>query len=175
MLNSIMEVKSVGTFPVILVKVATPPLPPKQSWILSKMDGNECFFGQNIASGSGGDHRMNPKPIKKIVFRSRVLPNNYMKGLFRAVTSDFVLHWNFWAGWLIYHPSFYCLSLSAMPRLIFRHVNFFAFLRWNSTRNAKLTSQNSDENSKNRPLNTNNPSTVCERNKMRPCKNFRRI
>ena len=68
MLNSIMEVKSVGTFPVILVKVATPPLPPKQSWILSKMDGNECFFGQSIAGGGGGGvggRQHEPKADKK--------------------------------------------------------------------------------------------------------------
>ena len=47
-------VKSVGTFPVILVKLVTPPLPPQTKLILSTMGGNECFFGHNIAGGSGG-------------------------------------------------------------------------------------------------------------------------
>ena len=49
------EVKSVGTFPVILLKLATPPLPPPNKvefgakWV--KMS---AFFGHNIAVGSGG-------------------------------------------------------------------------------------------------------------------------
>ena len=45
-----MEVKSVGTSPVILLKLATPPLPP----------------GHNIARGGGGDDGMNPKPNKNL-------------------------------------------------------------------------------------------------------------
>ena len=39
-----MEVKSVGTFPVILVKLVTPPLPLQTKLILSTMGGNECFL-----------------------------------------------------------------------------------------------------------------------------------
>ena len=60
-----MKVTSVGTFPVILVKLATPPLTIKQSWIFSKMGGNESFFGHNIARGSG-DEKMKPKPIQEL-------------------------------------------------------------------------------------------------------------
>ena len=67
-----MEVKSVGTFPVILVKLVTLPFHPKQSWILNTMGGNESFFGHNIpvgggGGGKGGDMRTmgwTPKPIK---------------------------------------------------------------------------------------------------------------
>ena len=50
-----MEVKSVGTFPVILLKPVTPPLPPPNKvefgakWV--KMS---AFFGHNIARESGG-------------------------------------------------------------------------------------------------------------------------
>ena len=61
-----MEVKSVGTFSVILVK------------------------GHNIARGRGWDWEddgMSPDPIKKIVIRSRVLCNNYLEGLFHTVPS----------------------------------------------------------------------------------------
>ena len=48
-----MEVKSVRTFPVILVKLATPPLPPQtklnfeQTWA-----ERSAFFGYKIAGGS---------------------------------------------------------------------------------------------------------------------------
>ena len=55
-LVSTMEVKRVGTFPVILVKLVTPapaPPPPPPQLILSTMGGNVCFFGHNIAGGSG--------------------------------------------------------------------------------------------------------------------------
>ena len=50
-----MKVKSVRTFAVILVKLATPPLPPKtklnfeQNWA-----ERGAFFGHKIAGGSGG-------------------------------------------------------------------------------------------------------------------------
>ena len=82
MLNSIMEVKSVGTFPVILVKVATPPLPPKQSWILSKMDGNECFFSQNIASGRGGTTGWTQSRLKKLFLGAESYLTITWKGFF---------------------------------------------------------------------------------------------
>ena len=92
-----MEVKSVGTFPLILLKLALAPPPPppppshpKQSWIWSKMGENECFFCHNIARGGGGlgNDGMNPKPNKKIVLRSRVLRNNCLEGLFHTVPSS---------------------------------------------------------------------------------------
>ena len=85
-----MKVKSVRTFAVILVKLATPPLPPKtklnfeQNWA-----ERGAFFGHKIAGGSGGDDGLNPK----IVIWSRVLRSNYLKELFRTVPSSFVLHW----------------------------------------------------------------------------------
>ena len=50
-----MEVKSVRTFPVILVKLATPPLSPQtklnfeQNWA-----ERSAFFGHKIAGGSEG-------------------------------------------------------------------------------------------------------------------------
>ena len=48
--GSTMEVKSVGTFPVILVKLVTPPLPPK-----TKLNFEQNFWGGlNIAGGGGG-------------------------------------------------------------------------------------------------------------------------
>ena len=39
-----MEVKSVRTVLVILIKVATPPLPLQTKFIWRKMGANECFF-----------------------------------------------------------------------------------------------------------------------------------
>ena len=49
------------------------------------MGRNECFFGYNIAGRRGKgrgwrDEGVNPKPLKKIVIRSRVPRNNYLKG-----------------------------------------------------------------------------------------------
>ena len=52
-----MKVASVGTFPVILVKLATPPLTIKQSLIFRKMGENESIFGHKIARGSRGTKR----------------------------------------------------------------------------------------------------------------------
>ena len=57
-----MEVKSVGTFPVILLKPATPPLPPHRKLNLEQ----KCFFWPQHCWGSGGDDEMNPKPNKKL-------------------------------------------------------------------------------------------------------------
>ena len=59
-----MDVRSVGTFSVILVKVVTPPFPPQTKLTFEQMGGNECFFGHNIAGGSGG-MRDEPKADKK--------------------------------------------------------------------------------------------------------------
>ena len=45
------------------------PPPPKQNWILSKLGGNECFFGHNIAGGGGwgsGGKTDEPKADKKL-------------------------------------------------------------------------------------------------------------
>ena len=92
-----MEVKSVGTFPVLLLKLATPSLPPPNKvgfgakWV--KMS---AFFGHNIARGSRGGggrgRRDEPKAAQKIVLRSRVLRIYCLEGLFHTVPSSFVLH-----------------------------------------------------------------------------------
>ena len=52
-IQTTMEVKSVGTFSVILVKVVTPPLPPQTKLNFEQMGGIDCFFGHNIAGGGG--------------------------------------------------------------------------------------------------------------------------
>ena len=87
-----MEVKSVGTFPVILLKLATPPLPPQQSWIWSKMDENECFFGHNIARGSGGTTGWTQSRTKKLSLGAGFYVTIAWKGFFHTVPSSFVLH-----------------------------------------------------------------------------------
>ena len=60
-----MEVKSVGTFPVILVKLVTPPLPPK-----TKLNFKQKFLGAKTLLGGGSgevaDEGMNLEPIKKL-------------------------------------------------------------------------------------------------------------
>ena len=64
-----MEVKSVRTFPVILVKLVTPPLPPQTKLSLSTMGGNECLFWPQHCrggGGGGGEEGRNPKQIKKL-------------------------------------------------------------------------------------------------------------
>ena len=82
--GSTMEVKSVGTFPVILVKLVTPPLPPK-----TKLNFEQNFLGAKTLLGGGGRgsgevgyEGMNLEPIKKIVVGSRVLSNNNLEGFF---------------------------------------------------------------------------------------------
>ena len=77
---------------VFLVKLTTLPSHPKQSWILSKMDGKEWLFDHNIAGGggvSGGTTGWTQS--QKIVIRSRVLCNIYLERLFHTVPSSFVL------------------------------------------------------------------------------------
>ena len=70
-----MEVKSFGTFPVILVKLATPPLPPQTK--LNFEQNAESFAGAGCVWGGGGGavggRREEPKTDAKIVIRSRVL------------------------------------------------------------------------------------------------------
>ena len=61
-----MEVKIVGTFPVILLKLATPPLPPQTKLNFAQMGGNECFIWLKHCWGDWGDDGMNPKPNKKL-------------------------------------------------------------------------------------------------------------
>ena len=112
-----MEVKSVGTFPLILLKLATPSPPPTPNKVEfgAKWVNLSAFFCQNIARGSGGgggggggkDDGMNPKPNKTIVLRSRILRNYCLEGLLHTVPSSFVLHWRFSAT-IVFH--FYCDS-----------------------------------------------------------------
>ena len=67
------EVQSVGTFPLILVKLANPTFPPQKSSILNKMDGNESFLATTLLGGIGGQ-RDEPKADQKIVIRSLMSP-----------------------------------------------------------------------------------------------------
>ena len=95
--NKILSWREVlAPFPVILLKLATPLVPshPKQSWILPKVGGNEwVFFYPNIAGESWGRGRRDePKAEQKMVIRSRLLPNNYLEGLFHTAPSSFVFH-----------------------------------------------------------------------------------
>ena len=68
-----MEVKSVGTSPVKLLKIATPPLPPQTKLNLEQNGWNWVLFlattllgevGGGGGGGGGGDDGMNPKPNK---------------------------------------------------------------------------------------------------------------
>ena len=89
-----MEVKSVGTFPVILLKLATPPLPPQTKLNLEQNGWNwVLFFGHNIARGRGGGGTTRwTQSRTKNVLRSRILRNYCLQGLFHTVPSSFVLH-----------------------------------------------------------------------------------
>ena len=66
--KTIMEVKSVGTFPVILLKLATPPLSPQTKLNLEQNGWNWALFLVTtlLGEGGGGDDAMNPKPNKKM-------------------------------------------------------------------------------------------------------------
>ena len=84
------EVKSVGTFPVILVKLATPPLPP---YAKLNLGWKWVLFRPNVAGvGEWGKPLDEPKANQKIVIRSRVLCNNYLEGFFHTVPSSLGLH-----------------------------------------------------------------------------------
>ena len=69
----------------------SPPTPNKVEF-RAKWVKMSAFFGHNIARGSGGTNGMNPKPNN---YRSRVLRNNCLEGLFLTVPSSFVLHCSF--------------------------------------------------------------------------------
>ena len=71
-----MEVKSFGTFPVILVKLATPLLPPQ-----TKLNFEQSGWNHLLGGGGGrvGGRREEPKTDQKIVISSRVLCNNYLE------------------------------------------------------------------------------------------------
>ena len=71
-----MVVESVGSFPVILVKIATSLLAPQIMLNFSKMDGIKTFCGLNIfrvcvgGEGGGGSEWDEPKADQKIVISS---------------------------------------------------------------------------------------------------------
>ena len=81
-------VKSVGTFPVILVKLVTPPLPPQTKLILSTMGGNECFFWPQHCWREWGDDGMNPRQIENCHQEQSAICNR----LFHTVPSSLVPH-----------------------------------------------------------------------------------
>ena len=77
---------------------------PKQSWIFSKISGNECFFGLNITGDWGDDVLMSFTFLKelkadhKIAVRSRVLRYYVItwKGFFtqsQVLSSSIVWNW----------------------------------------------------------------------------------
>ena len=88
-----MKVDSVGTFSVILVKVATPPLPPKQSWILG---GNDCIFGLNIARGKRATTGWAQSRSKKCHFCSVVRLDCRLRNCFWAMQGN-----RKWGGFLL--------------------------------------------------------------------------
>ena len=90
-----MEVKSVGTFPVILLKLVTLPLPP-QTKLNLEQNGWKCvLFLATTLLGEVGGRRDKTQSRTKIVLRSRVLRNNCLEGLFHTVWSSFDLHWSY--------------------------------------------------------------------------------
>ena len=107
-------VKSVGTFSVTLVKLATPPLPPQTKLNFEHHEWKRLLFlattwlGGGGGGGGWGDDRMNPKPIKKMSIVAESYVTITWKG---SVPSCFVLH---------------CGLLSAVCRLYpFIHLNLF--------------------------------------------------
>ena len=77
-----MEVKSVGTFPVILLKLVTPPLPPQTKLNLEQNGQKWVLFMATTLLGEVEGRRDEPKAKQKIVLRSRVVHNNCLEGLF---------------------------------------------------------------------------------------------
>ena len=72
--------------------------PPQTKLNFEQIGGMTAFSGHNIAGGEWRDDGMNPKKIKKIVIRSRVLHNNHLERLnFHTVPNSliFVLHGRF--------------------------------------------------------------------------------
>ena len=103
-----MEVKSVGTFPVILLKLATPPLPPQTKLDLEQNGWKWVLFLATTLLGEVGRRRDEPKAEQKIVLRSRVVHNNCLEGLFtqsQVLLSSIV--WNLFRAikWIFRHLS----------------------------------------------------------------------
>ena len=62
---TIMEVKSVGTFPVILLKLATPPLPPPNKVEFGAKWVRMSAFLATTLLGGVGERRDEPKAEQK--------------------------------------------------------------------------------------------------------------
>ena len=61
-----MQVKNVGTLPVILLKLATPPLPPQKKLNLEQNGCNWLLFWPQHCKGRWGDDGTNPKPNENL-------------------------------------------------------------------------------------------------------------
>ena len=103
-----MEVKNVGTFPVILLKLASPPLPPKTKLNLERNGWKWVLFLATTLLGEVGGRQDEPKAEQKIVLRSRVLRNNCLEGLFtqsQVLLSSIVYNWFRALKWIFRHLS----------------------------------------------------------------------
>ena len=99
--TKIMEVKSVGTFPTITVKLATSPLSPQTMLTFQqKESSNGSFFGHTAVLGGwerergGGEvEGMIPlKPSSSCHYERSLLCTNFLEGFFHSVPSNFDLH-----------------------------------------------------------------------------------
>ena len=78
-----MEVKSVATFSVILVKLATPPLPPQTKLNFEQMGGMTAFLDTTLLEeGEWGDDGMYQKEIKKLSLGAESYITITWKGFF---------------------------------------------------------------------------------------------
>ena len=80
------EVKSVGAFLVIFVKLETPSLPPQTKLNFEQNGKKRVLFWPKHCRGveGGGGRRDETKADQKIVIRSRALCNNYLEWLFHT-------------------------------------------------------------------------------------------
>ena len=91
-----MEVKSVGTFPVILLKLATPPLPPQTKLDLEQNGWKWVLFWATTLLGEVGGRRDEPKAEQKIVLRSRVygtIPFTQSQVLLSSIVAQSQIKW----------------------------------------------------------------------------------
>ena len=66
-----MEVKSVGTFPVILLKLVTPPLQPQTKLNLEQNGWKWVLFLSTTLLGEVGGRRYKPRVEQKIVHQDQ--------------------------------------------------------------------------------------------------------
>ena len=91
-----MEVKSVGTFPVILLKLATPPLPPQAKLNLEQNGWEGVLFLATTLLGQVGEWRDEPKAEQKIVLGAGFYVTIAWKGFFtqsQVRLSSIVWNW----------------------------------------------------------------------------------